>query len=338
MFLDRATIRVRSGRGGGGGASFRRLKFKPRGGPDGGGGGRGGSVYLRATPQLATLYDFFLRPVYAAENGKRGAGNNRTGADGKDLTIAVPCGTEVWLHPKRRLLADMVTPQERVLIARGGAGGRGNKHFATAVNQAPRTATEGGPGEELVLDLELKLIADIGLVGLPNAGKSALLRALSRARPKVADYPFTTRYPHLGICELDAERRLVIADLPGLIEGAHEGAGLGHEFLRHVERTKVLAHCVTNEHGGAPEITAAFHILERELALAGAAREGAPRIVVLTKLDLLPDADAARLVKELGAVLRAPVYGVSAVSGAGLPALLAALWEAVFPQAAAFSG
>ncbi|HAK93542.1 MAG TPA: GTPase ObgE [Planctomycetes bacterium] len=331
MFLDRATIRVRSGRGGGGCASFRRLKFKPRGGPDGGDGGRGGSVYLRASTQLATLYDFFLQPVYAAENGTRGAGNNRTGGNGKDLIVDVPCGTEVWLHPMRRMLADMVTPNERVLIARGGAGGRGNKHFATAVNQAPRTTTEGGPGEEVVLDLELKLIADVGLVGLPNAGKSALLRALSRARPRVADYPFTTRYPHLGICEPDAGRRLVIADIPGIIEGAHDGAGLGHEFLRHVERTKMLAHLVSNEHGGAPEIAAAFRMLERELALAGAADETTPRIAVLTKLDLLPDDDGARLVKELGAALGMPVQGISAVSGAGLPALCKTLWDAVHP-------
>jgi GTPase len=333
MFLDRTTIHVRSGRGGGGCASFRRLKYKPRGGPDGGDGGRGGSVYLRASDQLSTLYDFFLQPIYAAEDGKRGEGNNRAGRNGKDLVIDVPCGTEIWLHPKRRLLADMVTSGERVLVAQGGRGGKGNKHFATAVNQAPRKATEGTPGEEISLDLELKLIADVGLMGLPNAGKSTLLRALSRARPRVAAYPFTTLYPNLGICEIDRDRKLVIADIPGIIEGAHEGAGLGDEFLRHIERTKVIAHLVSAEGGNIDALVADLRMLEREFALAAAENADKKRVVVLTKLDLFAPADARRLVKKLGAAVGRPVYGISAIAGAGLPPLLEALWDLLHPAA-----
>ncbi len=331
MFLDRTTIRVRSGRGGSGCSSFRRLKFKPRGGPDGGDGGNGGSVYLHASDQLSTLYDFFLQPVYSAEDGTRGEGNNRAGKNGEDLTIDVPCGTEVWLHPKKKLVADMVTAGQRVLVARGGRGGRGNKHFATAVNQAPRTLTEGDDGVEVELDLELKLIADVGLMGLPNAGKSTLLRALSRARPRVAAYPFTTLYPNLGICEIDQERKLVIADIPGIIEGAHEGAGLGHEFLRHIERTKVLAHLVSSERGDVDALVADLRTLEREVALAGMEHAEENCAVVLTKLDLFAPEEGARLVKKFGAAIQRPVYGISAVAKTGLPPLLEAIWAMLHP-------
>lgn len=311
--------------------SFRRLRYQPRGGPDGGDGGHGGAVYLRADPQLTTLHDFSLKPRYDAEDGARGSGATRTGRSGEDLYILVPCGTMIWRHPKEVLLGDLVNAGQTLLVARGGAGGRGNKAFATAINQTPRESTPGGAAENLLLDLELKLIADVGLTGLPNAGKSTLLRHLSRARPRVADYPFTTLHPHLGICELGPARRLVIADLPGLVEGAHRGTGLGHEFLRHVERTRVMAHLVSSEPGDVEALAADWATIDTELSSYSATLAAKPSLVVLTKLDLFTAEEGLRLTRALAVCLDRPVLGISAVNGAGVRALA----EALYARAAA---
>jgi len=328
MFFDRAVIRVRAGRGGKGCVSFHRARFLPRGGPDGGDGGCGGSVYLCSDPQLTTLADCERRSFYAAEDGKPGGGACRTGRAGRDLVVKVPCGTLVWTFPRGETpLADLVEPGLRLLVARGGKGGRGNKALATATHQTPREAEDGEPGEEAVLELELKLIADVGLVGLPNAGKSTLLRRLSRARPRVAPYPFTTLHPHLGLCDLDDERRLTVADLPGLIEGAHRGAGLGHEFLRHIERTRVLAHLVSSEKGNADLLFEDWRTVEEELASHSRLLFEKPRIAVVTKLDLLPEEKARRLIREFEQKLGREVLGISSVTGTGLGKLLEAFWR-----------
>ena len=241
MFIDHAKIEVASGRGGAGCVSFRREKYVPKGGPDGGDGGRGGDVWLKVDPHVRTLLDCQETRRYRASNGGAGSGNNRTGKDGDDVTVWVPPGTVVRDIATAEVLGDLTGPEGELVLARGGRGGRGNARFATSRNQAPRRADPGEPGVERTIELELKLIADIGLVGLPNAGKSTLLARVSRARPKIADYPFTTLEPHLGIVRLDDERQFVAADLPGLIEGAHRGRGLGFQFLRHIERTRVLA-------------------------------------------------------------------------------------------------
>jgi GTP-binding protein len=288
-------------------------------------------VYLRADPQLTSLYDFETRPLYAAEDGARGQGANRTGKAGHDLYLDVPCGTQVWPHPRgEAMLGDLVEPGQALLVAPGGRGGRGNKALASATYQTPREAEDGEPGVERLVDLELKLIADVGLVGLPNAGKSTLLRRLSRARPRVAAYPFTTLHPHLGICALDEDRRLVIADIPGLIEGASQGAGLGHEFLRHLERTRVLAHLVApDEAAGAEELDAALKTVEDELAAHSRELAAKPRLIVLTKLDLFPDDEGDRLVAALAERLGTPVHGISAVTGRGVRDLTEAVFETV---------
>ena len=240
MFIDRAEIFVKGGQGGHGCVSFRRERFVPKGGPDGGDGGNGGNTYLVADPSISTLLDLTGRHHWIAENGRPGKGKNMTGRRGKDRIVRVPPGTLIYDRDGDRLLKDLDAPDMKVCIARGGKGGKGNQHFASSRNQTPRHATPGGEPDERWLRLELKLIADVGLVGLPNAGKSTLLSRVTRARPKIADYPFTTREPQLGIVELPGYRRFVMADIPGLIEGAHEGVGLGHDFLRHIERTRVI--------------------------------------------------------------------------------------------------
>ncbi len=329
MLVDLARIHVLSGAGGGGSVSFRREKYVPKGGPDGGDGGRGGDVRLVVDPHVRTLLDCREQPRYRAERGRPGSGNRRSGKDGRDLDVRVPPGTAVRDPETGQVVADLVRAGDVFVAARGGRGGRGNARFATPTHQAPRHAEDGGPGEERWLELELKLIADVGFVGLPNAGKSTLLSRVSRARPRIAPYPFTTLEPHLGIVALDEERQFVAADLPGLIAGAHEGKGLGHQFLRHVERTRVLLFLV--------EVTAAdpardLETLEREVSLHSPALLEKPRRVALTKADLLPPeqhADAAERAGLPGARL------ISAHTGEGIAPLLEDLWSLVAPALAA---
>lgn len=334
MFLDRATLRIKSGKGGDGCVSFWRTRRNQRGGPDGGNGGLGGSVYLEATHQMSTLYDFVHKPLYAAENGQGGMGKNMTGRNGEDCVILVPAGTIVRLHEDQVFLGDLVEHGQRLLVARGGKGGRGNKSYANSVNQAPRERQRGMPGEERRLDLELKLIADVGLVGLPNAGKSTLLRTISQAHPKVADYPFTTLKPHLGINVLDDLRRLVVADLPGLIEGAHEGAGLGLDFLRHIERTKVLAHLVSCESGDVDRMQADWETIQGELERHSAVLREKKQLVVMSKMDIFPEAEGETLRKALADRLECPVAGLSAVGRMGIDGLLQGLWDMVAADSA----
>jgi len=329
VLIDLARIECRSGRGGAGCISFRREKFVPKGGPDGGDGGRGGDVWLEVDPHVRTLLDCRERPQYRAGAGRPGSGNNRTGADGADLVVHVPPGTVVKDVDRGEHLADLVAPGDRVRIAKGGRGGRGNARFATPTHQAPRRADPGEEGETRTVELELKLIADVGLVGLPNAGKSTLLSRVTRARPKIADYPFTTLEPNLGIAALDAERTFVVADLPGLIEGAHQGRGLGHQFLRHVERTRVLVFLVD---AGSDDPAGTLALLRHEIAGYSAALAEKPSLVVLSKSDLLaPEARA-------GAAAAAGLPGahvLSAHSGEGLRELLEALWTAILAEVAA---
>jgi len=329
MFVDRAEIIVRSGDGGNGCVAFRREKYVPRGGPDGGDGGRGGSVRLRASHNLTTLLDVARRSVYRAESGRPGSGKNCTGRSGHDLTIEMPCGTLVRRLPDGVLLGDLSADGAEMVVARGGRGGRGNRSFATATHQTPHEWEPGEPGEEVRLELELKLIADVGLVGLPNAGKSTLLGRVSSARPKVAEYPFTTIAPHLGIAEMDLERRLVIADLPGLIEGAHLGVGLGIEFLKHVERTRILVHLVAADGGDAAALARHHDTIAAELEAYSRELAAKPRLVCLSKADLLPPEEAGRLARALSERIAAPVSPISGATGAGLRDLLERLWRAV---------
>lgn len=282
VFLDEVKIFVQAGRGGDGCVSFRREKFVPFGGPDGGKGGKGGDVYLEVDSNLNTLLHFKSRIHWKAPRGQHGRGKNQTGAQGEDLIIPVPPGTVVYDAEAGALLGDLTQPGQRLLVARGGRGGRGNVSFATPTNQAPRIAEKGEPGEERWLRLELKLIADVGIVGKPNAGKSTLLSVVSAARPKIADYPFTTLEPHLGVVQMD-HRTFVMADIPGLIEGAHAGAGLGHQFLRHVERTRLLVHLVD---GTSDDPLRDFEQINRELALFSKKLAAKPQLVVLNKMDV----------------------------------------------------
>ena len=321
MFIDEARIIVRAGRGGNGASSFRRERFVPHGGPDGGNGGRGGHIYARAKAGLSTLLDISQRAVYTAENGGHGQGKKRHGRNGRDVTIGVPSGTIIRDAERGHVLRDLVRAGDRVLLARGGKAGRGNKAFATATNQAPTYAEEGQPGEERVLLLELKLIADVGIIGLPNAGKSTLLSRLSRARPKIADYPFTTTEPYLGIVAAGESRRFVLADLPGLIEGAHEGVGLGDRFLRHVERTRLLLHLVdVVPMAGQPRPGEAYRVIREELRQYSAELAAKPELVVANKSDL-PDWQEG--VAELRHASGQEVFVISAVTGLGLEKLVA---------------
>ncbi|MBN1239092.1 MAG: GTPase ObgE [Gammaproteobacteria bacterium] len=323
-FVDEADIRVEAGRGGDGCASFRREKYIPRGGPDGGDGGSGGSVYLLAREGINTLADFRVQRRFKAASGRGGAGRNMTGASGEDLYVPVPEGTEVRDLDTGETLGDLTHDGDTLLVARGGRGGRGNTTFKSSVNRAPRRFTRGEPGEERHLLLALKVLADVGLLGAPNAGKSTLTRALSAARPKVADYPFTTLHPHLGVVRVGAEQSFVLADIPGLIEGAAEGVGLGIRFLKHLERTRLLLHVVdaAPARTGA-EVAAEVHAIEHELAQYSESLRGLPRWLVLNKLDLLPDSErqarVERLVEELG--WSGPAYGISALSGQGTDTL-----------------
>jgi GTP-binding protein len=320
MFADRATIRVEAGKGGAGSVSFRREKYVPKGGPDGGDGGRGGSVVLVVDANVRTLLDFQAAKLFRATPGAPGSSQRSSGKDGKDLLIRVPPGTQVTDADTGEALADLVEPGLRWVAAAGGKGGRGNAQFATATNQAPRRADPGLPGEARTLELELKLVADVGLVGFPNGGKSTLISSLSAARPKIADYPFTTLRPVLGVVRLDEERTFVLEDIPGLIEGASEGRGLGHEFLRHVERTRILAFVIdvtTEDPAGARAV------LEKELAAWSPELVAKPRLLVLSKADLLPAGEADERARALGGL------AISAVSGHGLDALRHAIRAAL---------
>ena len=325
MFIDEAEIYVRAGKGGQGCVSFRREKYVPRGGPDGGDGGDGGSVYFLTDPGRNTLLDFARRREWITGNGRPGEGGNRHGRRGKSLYIRVPVGTLIIDRDNGALLKDLCEEEQKVCIARGGSGGRGNKSFAGPTNQAPRRCQPGAVGEERRLKLQLKLIADVGLVGLPNAGKSTLLSRLSRARPKIAAYPFTTLEPHLGIVELSGYRRFVMADIPGLIGGAHRGAGLGDAFLKHIERTRVLVHLVDiSPLDGSPSPGQAYRVIREELAGYSQALLGKRDVIVANKTDLI---DSDEPVEELSRELGREVLAISAVTGAGLEALTGRLWE-----------
>ncbi len=331
MFLDRARISVRGGDGGRGVIAFRREAHVPRGGPDGGDGGRGGDVVLRADPQLASLGDFRVKRVFAAESGGAGAGSNRSGKAGGDLVVRVPVGTTVRDAASGAEVVDLVAAGAEIVAAKGGRGGRGNARFVSSTRRAPRIAEDGQPGERRELDLELRLIADVGLAGLPNAGKSSLLAALTRARPKIAAYPFTTLTPNLGVARLE-ERELVIADIPGLIEGASTGAGLGEDFLRHIERTRLVVHVVD---AARPDPLADIATIDRELAAYGRGLDARQEIVALNKIDL---AEARERVPELVETLRArgrEALAVSAATGEGVDRLAKQLFTLVGPRPAA---
>jgi GTPase len=331
MFVDEADIHVAAGHGGAGALSFRREKFIPRGGPDGGNGGKGGSVYLVADPHRNTLVHFRFTSEFAAKRGGQGEGALRTGRDGADLEVPVPIGTIVYRHDplvpgSEESVADLTTSGERVLVARGGRGGLGNAHFATSTNRAPRKHQPGEPGEEFHLRLRLKLLADVGLVGFPNAGKSTLIARVSAAKPKIADYPFTTLTPNLGVVTLSGDRSFVVADVPGLIEGAHTGHGLGHQFLRHIERTKVLMHLVDVSGASGRDPVQDFEIIRRELSLYNPDLLSKPEIVVANKMDALDDPDRVVRLEARARELQLHFFRISAVTGEGVAALLEAAW------------
>ena len=331
MFVDEVDIHVAAGHGGSGALSFRREKFVPRGGPDGGNGGRGGSVYLVADPHRNTLVHFRFTPEFEAQRGGHGEGALKSGRDGKDLEIKVPVGTLVFVHhpdvpDSAEEFADLTVPGQRVLVAKGGRGGLGNAHFATSTNRAPRKHQPGEPGDSRYLRLQLKLLADVGLVGFPNAGKSTFIARVSAARPKIADYPFTTLTPNLGVVTLSDDRSFVVADVPGLIEGAHEGHGLGHQFLRHIERTKVILHLVDVSGASGRDPVEDFDTIRRELALYNQALLDKPHLVVANKIDALDDPSRVRSLAARAESLGLPFFQISAVTGEGVTALLEAAW------------
>ncbi|MBX3394695.1 MAG: GTPase ObgE [Phycisphaerae bacterium] len=327
LFIDQAEICVRSGKGGDGCVSFRREKYVAKGGPDGGDGGDGGSVYLEVDAQRSTLVDFTGRHHWTAENGQPGRGADCTGKNGRDEVVRVPPGTLVYDRDNGVLLRDMTAEGERLCVARGGKGGRGNARFATATHQVPREFEHGEIGEERWLRLELKLLADVGIVGLPNAGKSTLLSRVSRARPKIADYPFTTLVPNLGIVDLKGYRRFIVADVPGLVEGAHEGVGLGDTFLRHIERTRVILHLIDLfPVEGCPAPAEAYRMIRDELRKYSEVLAAKPELVVANKLDLTPDAEPEALT-ELSREIGVNVMAISAVTGRGIEAVTNRLWH-----------
>lgn len=337
MFVDRAIITVRAGKGGPGAVSFRREKGEPKGGPNGGDGGNGGSVILKAEEGMSTLYDFRGNPLWAAMDGEPGGKKQCHGANASDLVIKLPPGTLIYNHKTGELMHDL-KPGESVVIAKGGRGGWGNEHFKSSTNQTPRKATPGEPGEEFEVRFELKLIADVGLVGMPNAGKSTLLAALTRASPKIANYPFTTLSPQLGIAELDATRRIVIADIPGLIEGASGGAGLGHDFLRHIERTRVLVHLLDAMPEDESDPARNYEIIHDELEQYSKTLADKSVLIALNKMDLLPD-DRARekavnkLAKDLGLRADKDILAISGATKLNLKPLLERLWKQLHPVA-----
>jgi GTP-binding protein len=332
MFVDEVDIHVTAGDGGRGCLAFRREKRVPRGGPSGGDGGHGGSVYIVASPHTNTLISYRFHPEFTAERGEHGQGSNRTGHGGDDLDLAVPIGTLVYektADPAEpmRLIADLAREGQRVLVARGGRGGLGNARFATSTNRAPRKVQPGEPGEAKQLRLELKLLADVGLVGFPNAGKSTLIARVSAARPKIADYPFTTLTPNLGVVGLSNDRSFVIADVPGLIEGAHRGLGLGHQFLRHLERTKLLVHVVDVSGASGRDPASDLDTVRRELELFRPELAAKPQIVAANKIDAVDDERVVKTLAKRAKALRLPFFEISGVTGAGVPTLLEAIWR-----------
>lgn len=329
MFVDEAKVYVKAGDGGNGVVSWRREKYVPQGGPDGGDGGDGGSVIFVADEGLTTLVDFKYRPRYIAERGANGEGQKRRGKNGADLVVSVPLGTQVFDDETGELLADLNRPQQRWVAARGGRGGRGNARFVSARRQAPAFAERGEPGEARWLRLELKLLADVGLVGYPNAGKSTLISVVSAARPKVADYPFTTTMPNLGVVSLAPGQSFVMADIPGLIEGAHRGVGLGHDFLRHVERTRVLVQVVdaSGREGRSPVDD--LRVIEHELAAYGAGLADRPRVIAANKMDLPEAREHLPAIEAYAAARGLAVYPISAATREGVDDLIYAVWKLV---------
>ena len=332
MFIDEAIIRIKAGDGGNGCMAFRREKFVPRGGPSGGDGGRGGDIIMESSERHNTLVHFRFNPEYKAERGRHGEGSNCTGRDGESVILKVPVGTIVYDKETGEKVHDFSHADERIVVAHGGRGGRGNQHFATSTHQAPREHEPGKPGEERVLRLELKLLADVGLVGYPNVGKSTLVSRISAARPKIADYPFTTLQPNLGVVTIGDpphEDSYVVADIPGLIEGAHNGTGLGTQFLRHIERTRVLSHLIdVSDASGRPDPVADFKVIMTELQSFGAGLERKPMIVVASKMDVANPDKLDRLRKH-ARKLRLPLFEVSAVTGKGIQELKYALGKSV---------
>jgi GTP-binding protein len=333
-FIDEAVIEVAAGNGGAGCASFRREKFMPLGGPDGGDGGRGGSVIAVADPNLNTLVDFRYARRHEAKNGEPGRGSDQFGAAGADVILRIPVGTIITDLETHEVVAELLEPAQRLVLARGGDGGFGNLHFKSSTNRSPRKKTPGWPGEQRKLQLELRVLADVGLLGMPNAGKSTLIAAISNARPKIADYPFTTLYPHLGLVRVGVGRSFVVADIPGLIEGASKGAGLGHHFLRHLQRTRLLWHVidVAPLDESVDPVVQARAVLS-ELRKYNEALYRKPRWLVLNKMDLVAAERRDALVRDIARRLRwkGPVFAVSAVAREGLKPLLEAAWQALSP-------
>jgi len=325
MFIDRAKIHVQGGNGGNGVTAFRREKFVPRGGPSGGDGGRGGDVILLADDSLNTLLHLRYNPHHTAQRGLHGEGSNRSGRDGEDHVIRVPVGTQIFDAATGDLLHDLNHDGDRWLAARGGRGGFGNAHFTTSTNRAPRYHQTGSPGEELDLQLELKLLADVGLVGFPNAGKSTFISTVSAARPKIADYPFTTLEPHLGVVDLGDFRTFVIADIPGLIEGAHTGAGLGDRFLRHIERTKLLLHLVDVSSVSGRDAVSDYETVNRELASYNEELAARPQFVVATKMDALDEPERLESLKQKAIADQKPFFAISSATGNGVRELVNAM-------------
>jgi len=328
-FIDEVTITVVAGKGGNGCVSFRREKYVPRGGPDGGGGGEGGSVVVEASQRKHSLLDFRYRNLFRAEPGRNGAGQNRQGRSGEDLVVEVPVGTMAKDPLTGEILSDLTEAGQRWIAAKGGRGGKGNSHFVSSTHRTPRFAQEGQPGEELNLKLELKLIADVGLVGLPNAGKSTLVSAVSAARPKIADYPFTTLTPNLGVVQYDDAPPFVMADVPGLIEGAHEGAGLGVRFLKHIERTRLLVHVIDLSRVVPDNPLEPFKQIEHELESYSEELRKKPRIIVLNKTDLVKDAKDLAKIEKSYRELGLPVLLISSLKREGLRELVRLLTKSL---------
>ncbi|MCP4758538.1 MAG: Obg family GTPase CgtA [Planctomycetes bacterium] len=331
MLVDRCTIFICSGKGGNGCVSLRREKYRPKGGPDGGNGGNGGDVVLVGEVGLSTLLSLTPRPHFRAKNGMPGQGSSKHGPNADHLLIPVPLGTIAVDRESGVVLAEITSDGEHVVVAKGGEGGFGNEHFKSATNQTPREGTPGGECEERTLDLELKLLADVGFVGLPNAGKSTLLAAITAARPKIAAYPFTTKSPHLGIAELPGERRLVMADLPGLIEGAAEGAGMGYDFLKHVERTAVILHVLDAAPIDGSDPLDNWRMIRGELEAFGDVLMGKPELVLLNKCDLIDETTRASLVKSLKRGTGCDVMTASGMTGDGVEAVMEQVWNVARP-------